>query len=579
MNDRGWIYPYLKENIRLLLFVVFFGLLTVFSAAFLMFTSGFLISKAATRPENLLMIYVPIVAVRAFGITRAVSRYIERLIGHDMVLKILSKMRIKVYQLIEPRVLSSNLSFKTGDVLGMLAEDIERLQDIYLKTVFPSLVGLFLYVLSVLALGFFSWPFAFIMAVHAGVLLFLFPFVSLLVTKANVQRMKAERHGLYERLTDAVMGLSDWQFSGRQTDFISEYEQEEEELSRIEQKHIRFMRWRDSFAQVVVATLFVSMLFWTANESASGNLSHTLIAAFVLVLFPLTETFLPLSDAISEVPAYQDSVDRLSRLSTERIEKQDLNDYVLEKVNRAEGVTLKLENVSFRYDSHHKTLDRLSFSIKQGEKVALLGPSGSGKSTILKLIEGGISPTEGAVTINGVETTTIGSTISNWVAVLNQQPHLFDTTIINNIRLGKRNATDEEVYWAAKQVKLHDYIDSLPDGYETHMHETGMRLSGGQRQRIALARILLQDAPVVILDEPTVGLDPVTENDLLQTIFAVLQDKTVLWITHHLAFVHLTDQVLFLDKGTIQLQGTHQQLMNESERYARFYQLDRPFHL
>jgi ATP-binding cassette subfamily C protein CydC len=577
MNGKEWIFPYVKENTGLLVLVTLLGLLTVCSSAFLMFTSGFLISKAATRPENLLMIYIPIVAVRTFGIGRAVSRYIERLIGHDLILKILSKMRLKVYQLIEPQVLSPFSAFKTGEVLGMLSDDIERLQDIYLKTVFPGLVGLFLYVISIAALGFYSWPFAVVMAVYAGVWLFLFPFVSLLVTKSKVRKIKHGRHELYGRLTDAVLGLSDWQFSGRQADFIREYEQKEHELALLELKRARFVRWRSSIAQGLVALMVVTMLWWTAGESASGNLGYTFIAAFVLVLFPLTEAFIPLADAVSEIPAYEDSMERLSRLSMTPAKSQQPAAYGHETVRKEHklGAVLEFHDVSFRYENR-QTIDRVTFSLKKGEKMALLGPSGSGKSTILKLIEGVLSPVEGAVMLNGTDIDSIGGEISRRVAVLNQHPHLFDTTIRNNIRLGKPSATDEEVYWAAKQVKLHDYIESLPDGYDTPMHETGMRFSGGERQRIALARILLQDAPIVILDEPTVGLDPLTEKDLMSTIFETLEEKSILWITHHLAFIHLTDQVLFLEKGKIVLNGTHEQLLNTSERYNRLYRLERP---
>ncbi|WP_203364038.1 thiol reductant ABC exporter subunit CydC [Bacillus sp. REN10] len=576
MNDKGWVLPYLKENKRLLLFVVLLGLLTVFSASFLMYTSGYLISKAATRPENLLMIYIPIVGVRTFGIGRAVSRYIERLVGHDVVLKILSKMRLKVYQLIEPQVTHPRSSLKTGDVLGILAEDIERLQDIYLKTVFPSLVSLFLYLIAVIALGFFSWPFALLMAIYAGVLVFLFPFVSLLVMKAKTQQIKQGRHALYGRLTDAVMGVSDWQYSGRQKEFIQQYEQAEHQLLLLEQKRNRFVRWRNLMAQVVIAIMVVSMLIWTANASASGAIDYTLIAAFVLVLFPLTEAFLPLSDAISEIPSYQDSIDRLSNLEET---KQQIATEHKETVAelKEQPLTLQLEHVSFQYEEHRRVLEDVSFSITQGEHIALLGPSGSGKSTILKLIEGVVPPTAGSVTLNGVATSHVSDTISKWVAVLNQHPHLFDTTILNNIRLGRPDATDEEVYKAAKQVQIHELIESLPHGYETPMHEMGSRFSGGERQRIALARILLQNAPLVILDEPTVGLDPVTEKELLTTIFAVLKGKSILWITHHLAFVYQADRVLFLDQGKMILQGTHEQLLETNERYQRLYKLDRPF--
>ncbi|WP_406621106.1 thiol reductant ABC exporter subunit CydC [Bacillus atrophaeus] len=573
MKNEEWIRPYIKQNARLFVLVVCLGAVTIFSAAFLMFTSGFLISKAATRPENILLIYVPIVAVRTFGIARSVSRYAERLVGHHIILKIVSDMRVRLYKMLEPGALMLRSRFRTGDMLGILAEDIEHLQDAFLKTVFPAISALLLYAVSIMALGFFSWPFAALMAIYLFVLVVLFPVVSLLVTKAKNTRLKSGRNALYSRLTDAVLGVSDWMFSGRQHSFVESYEKEENAWFEVEQKRQRFTRWRDFAAQCLVAGLILLMLFWTAGQNADGELARTMIAAFVLVIFPLTEAFLPLSDALTEVPGYQDSVRRMNKTApqteTARIApaagKLDLND-----------VTLRFDHVAFSYDDSSQVLNQFSFTLCQGEKMALLGRSGSGKSTSLALIEGALIPASGKVTLNGMETASLDDQIAEAVAVLNQKPHLFDTSILNNIRLGNGQASDEDVRRAARQVQLHDYIESLPDGYDTSVQETGIRFSGGERQRIALARILLQDTPIIILDEPTVGLDPITERELLDTIFDVLKGKTILWITHHLAGVEAADKVVFLENGKAEMEGTHEELLAGNERYRRLYHLDVP---
>lgn len=155
MRKEEWILPYIKQNARLFVLVIFLGAVTIFSAAFLMFTSGFLISKSATRPENILLVYVPIVAVRTFGIARSVSRYAERLTGHHIILKIVSDMRVRLYNMLEPASLMLSSRFRTGDMLGILAEDIEHLQDAFLKTIFPAVSALLLYAASVIGLGFF----------------------------------------------------------------------------------------------------------------------------------------------------------------------------------------------------------------------------------------------------------------------------------------------------------------------------------------------------------------------------------------------------------------------------------------
>ena len=171
-------------------------------------------------------------------------------------------------------------------------------------------------------------------------------------------------------------------------------------------------------------------------------------------------------------------------------------------------------------------LQQISLSIPQGKKIAILGKSGAGKSTFIQLLLGAITPTAGSIEINGHPPDSYDENIFEMISVLNQKPYLFATSVKNNIRLGNQSATEEEIEQVIKQVKLEEYIHSLPKGLNTQMEETGQRFSGGERQRIALARILLKNTPIVILDEPTVGLDPQTERSLLETIFTTLKDKT-----------------------------------------------------
>lgn len=575
MKRDGWIIPYIKENKKMIGVTIFLGLLTVLSATLLMFTSGYLISKSATKPETILMVYVPIVAVRAFSILRAVLKYVERLLGHQVSLKILSKMRTRLYKVIEPRVLMMESKFQTGDILGTLSDDIERIQDVYLKTIFPCTVGFLFYLVTILVLGSFSWEMAGWVAIYLFILVILFPALSLLVTKKKMLLIKRGRSGLYQVLTDAVLGLSDWVFSGRQSSFIEAYEKEERQLFLLERKLRYFNRVRTFVSQLMVLGLVLIIIFWVADQTELGLLPITFIAAFVLVVFPITEVFLPLSDATSQWTRYQESFNRLEKYSENHNQyhsnrsKRYTNQGDCEKLIGVKNVKLEFNDVSFTYQTGKKALNGASFVVNQGEKLILLGPSGAGKSTILKLIQGVILPQSGKVTLNGISPTSIEGDISQVVSVLNQQPYLFDTTVLNNIRLGNLNATDEEVYWAAKQVELYDMIQSLPQGFDTPLHESGIRFSGGERQRIALARILLQDNPIVILDEPTIGLDPRTERDLLENMFHVLSGKSILFITHHLAGLKPEDKILFIDEGEVVLQGAHAHLLSENKRYQK----------
>ncbi|AQY52193.1 putative ABC transporter ATP binding protein required for expression of cytochrome BD [Listeria weihenstephanensis FSL R9-0317] len=579
MIKSSWIGPYIKQNRMLFLWVILLGLLTVFSTGALMFTSGYLISTAATIPETILLIYVPIVGVRAFGIMRAVSRYVERLASHSLVLRILAKMRVRLYRIIEPQALLMRSRYRTGDILGLLSDDIEHLQNYYLTTLLPNIVAMVLYGGIVISLGVFSIPFAILFFAYIALLVLVMPWVSLLYARGKNAYMKQERNKLYQKFTDAVFGISDWMFSGREKSFIADYEADEKLMLAAETKQARFATLRDFIGQLIIGVMVLSMVYWTNEQVVDGVFEPTFIAAFVLAILALSESFIPVSNAVSDGSLYKDSIARL-----EEIEDAELltweEEGALEKVAiDTQNVTLRTEKLTFGYTDVKPVLRDLDFELKQGEKIAILGRSGTGKSTFLKLVQGALAPTSGSVTLNGDDVAKLRPQIADMISMLNQKAHLFNTTVLNNIRMGNQDATDEEVAEVAKQVKLHDFIMSMPDGYHTQMTEMGARFSGGERQRIALARILLQDTPIVVLDEPTVGLDPITEKELLGTIFETLQGKSLVWVTHHLVGVEKMDRVLFLENGEIIMEGTHQELLHQEERYRHLYELDRPIKL
>ncbi|BFH59702.1 thiol reductant ABC exporter subunit CydC [Paenibacillus azoreducens] len=590
MREESWLRPYVRTYWGRFLIIIALGCLTLLTASMLMFTSGFLISKAALRPENILMVYVPIVLVRTFGISRAVVHYVERLVSHDAVLRIVSLMRTRLYRILEPQALFISSRFRTGDMLGVLSDDIQYLQDVYLRTVFPSIVALVMYIASIAALGWFDVRFALFMALYIFILVAVLPWVSLLITKAKSRLAKQQRSNLYTKLTDAVLGMSDWVISGRQSAFLAAYEAEEREAARVNSQLKSWARWRQLIGQTVVGLSVVSMVVWAAREYAGGHIAPTLIAAFALVMFPLMDAFMPVSDAIEKIPNYQSSLQRLSEIGripgdgnshgTAGQTGMKEDSYVsAEDVRRLAGsdVHLTVQNVSYRYDDASPwSLENVSLDLPQGKRIAIIGRSGAGKSTLLKLIEGALAPSKGTVSLNGTEAYAIGEQMPQVVSVLNQSPHLFDTTVENNIRLGDRSAEDEDVRRAAAQVKLDRLIASLPLGYKTPMHETGQRFSGGERQRIALARVLLQNNPVVILDEPTVGLDPRTENDLIATILETMKGKSLVWVTHHLVGAEQMDEIIFMENGRVEMRGSHAELLATSERYRNLYRLDRP---
>lgn len=578
MKREGWFAPYVSSYFWRFVLIIVLGALTIFTASSLMYTSGFLISKASTPVENILMIYVPIVGVRTFGTSRAVIHYVERLVGHDTILRILSKMRVRLYNILEPQALFLSSRFRTGDILGMLADDIEYLQNVYLRTVFPSIIALLIYGAAVIALGTFDIAFALLMALYILVLVVVLPFLSLLFTQKRQREVKVERNRLYQKLTDAVLGMGDWVISGRQSQFVDTYEADERKVAKTDAALRSWARIRTFIGQAVIGIGVLSMLYWAAGEFADGAIAGTLIAAFVLVVFPVADAFLPVSEAVEKIPQYRNSLERLSGVNgTEQnivSEKATVVDALPQAMKSAH---IKLENVGYHYGSEANWSVRdLSLDIPQGKKIAIIGRSGAGKSTLLKAIQGVIEPSNGSATINGIAADAYGEHIPSIIAVLNQSPHLFDTTVANNIRMGDPKASEQAIKEAGALAKMDTLISSLPDGYDTFVREAGQRFSGGERQRIALARILLQNTPVVILDEPTVGLDPRTERDLLKTMFEAMKGKSLIWVTHHLVGAEQMDEVIFMENGSVEMRGTHAELMKKEPRYRRLYELDRP---
>ncbi|AOZ93115.1 thiol reductant ABC exporter subunit CydC [Paenibacillus crassostreae] len=583
MKGEQWLRPYITQYFWRFVIIVVLGALTLLTASSLMFSSGYLISKSALRPENILMVYVQIVIVRTFGTSRSVVHYVERLVGHDTILRILSKMRVQLYRILEPQALFISSRFRTGDILGVLAEDIEKLQDVYLRTIFPSLVALLLYAISITALGQFDLQFALYMALYLLILILVLPWISLWLTKKKNQQSQHKRGRLYQTLTDAVIGMSDWVISGRPAQFVELYENNEVEVAQIDRKLSTWARWRNLIGQTTSGIAVVGVLYWSGQQYADGLIASTMIAAFVLVIFPLMDAFLPISEAIEKVPRYQGSFVRLAEIEDAGKEMKGTDSSRIEKIseevlNRARSdAHLKIDHASYRYDDLGVwSFQDITLDIPQGKKIAIIGRSGAGKSTLLKLIQGAVVPEKGSATIHGMDAHLYDEHIPSIISVLNQSPHLFDTTVTNNIRMGKLDATDEEIAEVARKVKMDRLIESLPEGYKTAMHETGQRFSGGERQRIALARVLLQDTPVVILDEPTVGLDPRTENELLATIFETLRGKSLVWVTHHLVGAERMDEIIFMENGKIEMRGSHVELMENYPRYRNLYHLDRP---
>lgn len=560
--NNDWITPFLRKYRFGMILAIILGTITMFCAGLLMFSAGYVISKSATKPENILIIYVPVLMVRVFGISRPVVRYIERLTSHNWILRITSNLRRKLYLKLEKSAIGLSERYKLGDLLGLLNEDIANIQALFLRTLFPLMIVGSLSVALIIASGVFSLTLALVVAFFLGLMVIVLPYVSLKVSAKYDRDLKNYRNQLFSNLTDDVLGLQDWVLSGRKEDFLLDYQSSEKAARQIQEKMLSYVRKRNLVLQLIFALLVVYLIVWSGSTLNTGD-APNYIAAVSLAAFPLFDAFAPLSDAVVETQRYGDSVQRLNDLPDV---KEDVRQETITDTN------LQISNLSFAFEDK-LIFEDLNLHIKKGEHVAILGRSGVGKSTLASLIRGDLIAQHGTLDLSGVAPA-YANNVEEKIGVINQSPYIFNASIRSNLSLARLDASDEEIWNALELVGLKKMVASLPDQLNEVVDEAGQRFSGGERQRLALARILLSDVDMVILDEPTVSLDPITENQLLRLFFERLKDKTIIFITHHLLGVQHMDRVIFLEKGKIKLDDQPEYLLEHNEDFRKLYQMD-----
>lgn len=568
-HDR-WVKPFLSHYKKTLILAIFLGILTFVCGSGLMFCAGFLISKSATRPENILLVYVPIVLTRAFGIARPAIQYFERIVSHNWVLRMTSKFRQKMYDALEKDAALFNSKYQLGDVLGLLSDDISHIQNLYLRSIFPMFVAWGLYAIIVISLGILSPLMGLWMLITFGLMIFAIPIWSIVVNGARQDYEKAAQDKLYVDLTDNVMGVDDWILSGRSQEFLQLHVNSQQKLLNVHQGMKKFERLRNFLMQMLFLLIVVSLIIWAASKfGGKASPLTNWIAAFVLAAFPLNEALAGLPTAAQETNVYQKSLVRLNNLPDPALSKEKKAPKISAPYN------LSIKDVYYTYPHTQKEiLCGVNLDIHSGEKIAILGKSGAGKSTLAALLRGDRKPTKGNITLNGIEVSEFGDQISKYLGVISQRPYLFNTTIANNLRLGNEKATDKQLWDVLERVGLKKTIEALPEKLDTQVEEAGLRFSGGERHRLSLARILLKNTPIVLLDEPTVGLDPITEQSVINTFIKQLNGKTLIWITHHLQGIERMNQVIFIENGQIAMRGTPEQLWNNNQRYRELKKAD-----
>lgn len=517
------------------------GTLTVLFGVGLMAMSGYLISRAAEQPP-ILSLTVAIVAVQFFGIGRPILRYLERLASHDVALRNLSRLRSRVYGRIEPLAPAELECYRRGDLLSRLVADVDAQQNLALRGLLPPVVALFGGAVSAVVAALFVPAAGIVLA--AGLLVggLAVPALSGFLGGRAARRQAGARGALKAELVELLGAAPELSAFGASLDRVRAADAA---LVKLARRDARATGLGDGAGLIVTGVTVAGVLAVAVSASADGQLDRVLIAMLALLAIASFEAVTPLAAAARDLTATLAAGARLLEL----IEPGPI---VRDPAEPAPAprppFAIALDDVRARYPRQPApALDGLSLRLEHGERVALVGPSGAGKSTVVNLLHRFLDAEHGRVALAGRDIREYRqSDVRRAIAVAGQDAHLFSASIRDNLRLACPDATASELERALRRARLWDWVNGLPDRLDTFVGEAGRELSGGQRQRLVLARALLADAPVLVLDEPTAHLDPSTATELMDDVFAAAGERTVLLITHRSEGLDLVDRAIRL---------------------------------
>ena len=553
---RGWI-----------LISTMTGFSTVAAGVGLLGTSAYLIASAAFHP-SIAELSVAVVGVRFLGISRGVFRYLDRLVSHHVNFRLLSILRIWFYDCLKLLAPARLIHYQRGDLLSRAIGDIDALDQFYVRAVSPVISAIFATVGFSLLVGSWNVRLGWILAAGLSVTSFVLPALVYIFSQDPAKQLVDQRAILSQTMLDTLRGAAE----------MMVFQQQEEELTQINRVSLQTNRAQVGLAHsqglsngmnaVLTQGTVALMLLVGIPLVRTGELDGIMLAVIVLITMASFEISIPIAQAAQ---FWESSLQAARRL----FEMADQQPAIIEPVipvSVPEKPNILIRNLSFQYHGNLPlAADHLNIDIPYGRKIALVGENGSGKTTILNLLMRFWDCQPGEILIDGILVQEFSpKELRQRIGYVSPGGAIFQTTLRQNLLLANPGALDADLLRVLDCVQLGEWVQTLPDGLDTWLGASGLTISGGQLQRIQLARGLLMDAPIYLLDEPTTHLDVETENRLISLFRSIFQNRSLVWVTHRLVGLDWLDEILVLENGRVVERGNQHTLL---ESRGRFYQL------
>src|SRR6266702_2219275 len=496
----------------LIALAILLGSVMIASSIGLLGMAAYLIAASALGPL-LVLLSIPIYLVRAMGIVRALSRYAERLVSHNATFRLLARLRIWAYSCIEPQAPSHLLTHRSGDMLARLVADIDELQNFYLRVVSPMVVAL---VISLFTFGIFSifsmelaWvALAFLAAAGLGVHV-----LTLSLSRGLGKQQVKARAELNTQVVDGLQGIQDVLAFGRSHAQLESVAACDRTLGQVQRRMARITGLQTALGDLLMNTDMWVLIILAIPLVTTQYIDGVYLGVIGLLLLASFEAVQPLAPAFQGLGHSLAAAERVFAVTDAPppVIESDAPQPVPENPG---GYDLSFQHVHFTYrHGEREVLSDISFELRQGFRVAIVGPSGAGKSTLVRLALRFWDPANGSIRLNGHDIRRYNlRELRELVGVVAQDTYIFNDTLRANLLLARPAAGETEIEAAVKQAQLTEFVRQLPQGLKTRVGEQGLQLSGGERQRLAIARAFLKNAPILILDEATANLDPLTEH-------------------------------------------------------------------